>query len=94
MTILLWVAGTLRRDRASAPGFGNRQYLSVVERLHALLSTCHMKFLPTGYDYPFRMRIPTKMFPMNSRFVTTIHVVNQQPRGFWMDRSCNLFSGI
>lgn len=50
--------------------------------------------LPAQYGYPFKIRIPTKLGFKNPKFVTTIYVTNQQPRGFWTDRGYNWFSGI
>jgi DMSO/TMAO reductase YedYZ molybdopterin-dependent catalytic subunit len=50
--------------------------------------------LPTRHGYPFKLRIPTKLGFKNPKFVTTIYVTNQQPRGFWTDRGYNWFSGI
>ncbi len=50
--------------------------------------------LPTKYGFPFKIRIPTKLGFKNPKFVTTIYVTNQQPRGFWTDRGYNWFSGI
>ena len=50
--------------------------------------------LPTRHGYPFKMRIPTKLGFKNPKFVTTIYVTNQQPKGFWTDRGYNWFSGI
>jgi DMSO/TMAO reductase YedYZ molybdopterin-dependent catalytic subunit len=50
--------------------------------------------LPTRHGYPFKIRIPTKLGFKNPKFVTTIYVTNQQPRGFWTDRGYNWFSGI
>jgi DMSO/TMAO reductase YedYZ molybdopterin-dependent catalytic subunit len=50
--------------------------------------------LPSKYGYPFKIRIPTKLGFKNPKFVTTIYVTNQRPRGFWTDRGYNWFSGI
>jgi DMSO/TMAO reductase YedYZ molybdopterin-dependent catalytic subunit len=50
--------------------------------------------LPTRHGYPFKIRIPTKLGFKNPKFVTTIYVTNQPPRGFWTDRGYNWFSGI
>ena len=50
--------------------------------------------LPTKYGFPLKIRIPTKLGFKNPKFVTTIYVTNQQPRGFWTDRGYNWFSGI
>ena len=50
--------------------------------------------LPTAHGYPFKIRIATKLGFKNPKFVTTIYVTNQQPRGFWTDRGYNWFSGI
>lgn len=50
--------------------------------------------LPTPHGYPFKIRIPTKLGFKNPKFVTTIYVTNQRPRGFWTDRGYNWFSGI
>ncbi len=50
--------------------------------------------LPTRHGYPFKLRIPTKLGFKNPKFITTIYVTNQQPRGFWTDRGYNWFSGI
>jgi DMSO/TMAO reductase YedYZ molybdopterin-dependent catalytic subunit len=50
--------------------------------------------LPTQHGYPFKIRVPTKLGFKNPKFVTTIYVTNQQPRGFWTDRGYNWFSGI
>jgi len=52
------------------------------------------EILPTRYGYPFKLRVPTKLGFKNPKFVTTIYVTNQQPRGFWTDRGYNWFSGI
>jgi DMSO/TMAO reductase YedYZ molybdopterin-dependent catalytic subunit len=50
--------------------------------------------LPTPHGYPFKILIPTKLGFKNPKFVTTIYVTNQQPKGFWTDRGYNWFSGI
>jgi DMSO/TMAO reductase YedYZ molybdopterin-dependent catalytic subunit len=50
--------------------------------------------LPIRYGYPFKIRIPTKLGFKNPKFVTTLYVTNQQPKGFWTDRGYNWFSGI
>ena len=50
--------------------------------------------LPIRHGYPFKLRIPTKLGFKNPKFVTTIYVTNQQPKGFWTDRGYNWFSGI
>ena len=50
--------------------------------------------LPARYGYPLKIRIPTKLGFKNPKFVTTIYVTNQRPRGFWTDRGYNWFSGI
>jgi DMSO/TMAO reductase YedYZ molybdopterin-dependent catalytic subunit len=52
------------------------------------------EILPTRYGYPFKIRIPTKLGFKNPKFVTTIYVTNQRPKGFWTDRGYNWFSGI
>ncbi len=52
------------------------------------------QILPNKYGYPFKIRVPTKLGFKNPKFVTTIFVSNQQPRGFWTDRGYNWFSGI
>jgi DMSO/TMAO reductase YedYZ molybdopterin-dependent catalytic subunit len=52
------------------------------------------EILPTRYGFPFKIRIPTKLGFKNPKFVTTIYVTNQEPRGFWPDRGYNWFSGI
>ena len=49
---------------------------------------------PRKYGYPFKIRVPTKLGFKNPKFVTTIYVTNQRPRGFWTDRGYNWFSGI
>jgi DMSO/TMAO reductase YedYZ molybdopterin-dependent catalytic subunit len=50
--------------------------------------------LPIRYGYPFKIRIPTKLGFKNPKFVTTIYVTDQRPKGFWTDRGSNWFSGI
>ena len=50
--------------------------------------------LPTRHGYPFKICIPTKLGFKNPKFVSTVYVTNQQPRGFWTDRGYNWFSGI
>jgi DMSO/TMAO reductase YedYZ molybdopterin-dependent catalytic subunit len=50
--------------------------------------------LPTKFGYPLKIRIPTKLGFKNPKFVTTLYVTNQRPRGFWTDRGYNWFSGI
>lgn len=52
------------------------------------------QILPEKYGFPFKIRIPTKLGFKNPKFVTTIFVTNQRPRGFWTDRGYNWFSGI
>ena len=52
------------------------------------------EILPTRHGYPFKIRIPTKLGFKNPKFVTTIYITNQRPRGFWTDRGYNWFSGI
>jgi DMSO/TMAO reductase YedYZ molybdopterin-dependent catalytic subunit len=52
------------------------------------------EILPRKYGYPFKLRVPTKLGFKNPKFVTTIYVTNQRPRGFWTDRGYNWFSGI
>ena len=52
------------------------------------------QFLPAKYGYPLKIRIPTKLGFKNPKFVTTIYVSNQRPRGFWTDRGYNWFSGV
>lgn len=52
------------------------------------------EILPTRYGYPFKIRVPTKLGFKNPKFITTVYVTNQEPRGFWSDRGYNWFSGI
>jgi DMSO/TMAO reductase YedYZ molybdopterin-dependent catalytic subunit len=52
------------------------------------------EILPQKYGFPFKIRVPTKLGFKNPKFVTTIFVTNQEPRGFWTDRGYNWFSGI
>jgi DMSO/TMAO reductase YedYZ molybdopterin-dependent catalytic subunit len=50
--------------------------------------------LPRKYGYPFKIRVPTKLGFKNPKFITTIYVTNERPRGFWTDRGYNWFSGL
>jgi DMSO/TMAO reductase YedYZ molybdopterin-dependent catalytic subunit len=52
------------------------------------------QILPRRHGYPFKLRIPTKLGFKNPKFVTTIYVTDQEPRGFWPDRGYNWFSGL
>jgi DMSO/TMAO reductase YedYZ molybdopterin-dependent catalytic subunit len=52
------------------------------------------EILPRQYGYPFKIRVPTKLGFKNPKFITTLYVTNQRPRGFWTDRGYNWFSGI
>ncbi len=52
------------------------------------------EILPQKYGYPFKIRVPTKLGFKNPKFITTLYVTNQEPRGFWSDRGYNWFSGI
>ncbi len=52
------------------------------------------QILPAQYGFPFKIRIPTKLGFKNPKFVTAIYVTNRNPRGFWVDRGYNWFSGI
>jgi DMSO/TMAO reductase YedYZ molybdopterin-dependent catalytic subunit len=54
----------------------------------------HDEILPRRHGYPFKLRIPTKLGFKNPKFVTTIFVTDQAPRGFWPDRGYNWFSGL
>ncbi len=49
--------------------------------------------LPYEHGFPFKLRIPTKLGFKNPKFITTIYVTDQRPRGFWTDRGYNWFSG-
>jgi DMSO/TMAO reductase YedYZ molybdopterin-dependent catalytic subunit len=50
--------------------------------------------LPTRYGYKLKIRIPARLGFKNPKFVTTLYVTNQRPKGFWTDRGYNGFSGI
>jgi rSAM/selenodomain-associated transferase 1 len=50
--------------------------------------------IPAKFGYPLRIRIPIKLGLKNPKFVATLYVTNQRPRGFWTDRGYNWFSGI
>ena len=50
--------------------------------------------LSIRHGYPFKILVPTKPGFKNPKFVSTLYVTNQQPRGFWTDRGYNWFSGI
>ncbi|MDE2199881.1 MAG: molybdopterin-dependent oxidoreductase [Rhodospirillales bacterium] len=52
------------------------------------------RILPTKYGFPFKLRIPTKLGFKNPKFITTIYVTNDKPRGFWTNRGYNWFSGL
>ena len=52
------------------------------------------EIIPVQHGYPFKLRVPTKLGFKNPKFITTIFVTNQEPRGFWTDRGYNWFSGI
>jgi len=52
------------------------------------------EILPQKYGYPFKIRVPTKLGFKNPKYITTLYVTNQEPRGFWSDRGYNWFSGI
>ena len=52
------------------------------------------EILPTQYGFPFKIRVPTKLGFKNPKYITTLYVTNQEPRGFWSDRGYNWFSGI
>ena len=54
----------------------------------------HDEILPRKHGYPFKLRIPTKLGFKNPKFVTTVFVSDQEPRGFWPDRGYNWFSGL
>jgi DMSO/TMAO reductase YedYZ molybdopterin-dependent catalytic subunit len=52
------------------------------------------EILPRKYGYPFKIRVPNKLGFKNPKFVSTVYVTNDKPRGFWTDRGYNWFSGI
>jgi DMSO/TMAO reductase YedYZ molybdopterin-dependent catalytic subunit len=51
------------------------------------------KPLPTGFGYPLRLRIPTKLGFKNPKFIAAIYVTNTNPGGYWADQGYNWFSG-
>ncbi len=51
------------------------------------------EILPTEFGFPFKLRIPTKLGFKQPKWITSLYVTNQEPRGFWPDRGYNWFSG-
>ncbi|NPD68787.1 molybdopterin-dependent oxidoreductase [Lichenicola cladoniae] len=49
--------------------------------------------LPTGYGYPIRLRIPTKLGFKNPKYIGAMFVTNTYPGGYWEDQGYNWFSG-
>ena len=54
----------------------------------------HDEILPRRHGFPFRLRVPTKLGYKSPKFVTTVFVTDQEPRGFWPDRGYSWFAGL
>lgn len=54
----------------------------------------HDEVLPQRHGFPLKLRIPTKLGFKNPKFVTTLFVTDDEPRGYWPDRGYNWFSGL
>jgi DMSO/TMAO reductase YedYZ molybdopterin-dependent catalytic subunit len=52
------------------------------------------QILPVKYGFPMKIRIPTKLGFKNPKHVIGLHVLNNNPGGYWEDRGYNWFSGI
>jgi DMSO/TMAO reductase YedYZ molybdopterin-dependent catalytic subunit len=52
------------------------------------------KTLPRAYGFPMKVRMPTKLGFKNPKYVTAMHVTNDDLGGYWEDRGYNWFSGL
>jgi DMSO/TMAO reductase YedYZ molybdopterin-dependent catalytic subunit len=50
--------------------------------------------LPTGYGFPIKIRIPTKLGFKNPKYVTAMWVQNNDAGGYWENQGYNWFSGL
>ena len=51
------------------------------------------KPLPSGFGFPLKVRVPTKLGFKSPKFVRSIEVTNDYPGGFWEDQGYDWFSG-
>ena len=51
------------------------------------------QLLPTGYGFPMKLRVPTKLGFKNPKHIMAIFVTNDYPGGYWEDQGYNWFSG-
>jgi DMSO/TMAO reductase YedYZ molybdopterin-dependent catalytic subunit len=50
--------------------------------------------LPTGFGFPLKLRVPTKLGFKNPKHITAMFVTNEYPGGYWEDQGYNWFSGV
>ncbi len=73
--------------------YGSIDMASALQPQTILALDFENKPLPTGFGYPLRLRIPTKLGFKNPKFITALFVTNDYPGGYWEDQGYNWFSG-
>jgi DMSO/TMAO reductase YedYZ molybdopterin-dependent catalytic subunit len=58
-----------------------------------LAFTFHDHTLPTGFGFPMKLRMPTKLGYKNPKHIMEIFVTNVYPGGYWEDLGYNWFGG-
>ncbi|HVZ29066.1 MAG TPA: molybdopterin-dependent oxidoreductase [Asticcacaulis sp.] len=58
-----------------------------------LTFTFHDHILPTGFGFPMKLRMPTKLGYKNPKHITEIFVTNIYPGGYWENQGYNWFGG-
>ncbi len=52
------------------------------------------RILPRAYGFPLKIRMPTKLGFKNPKYVTALHVTNDDHGGYWENQGYNWFSGL
>ncbi len=73
--------------------YGSIDMASALQPQTILALDFEKKPLPSGFGYPLRLRIPTKLGFKNPKFITALFVTNDYPGGYWEDQGYNWFSG-
>lgn len=75
-------------------------YTNTIDMPTALHPQTQMTFkfdnqiLPRAYGFPMKIRMPTKLGFKNPKYITAIHVQNNDAGGYWENQGYNWFSGL
>ena len=75
-------------------------YTNTIDMASALHPQTQMTFgfdhaiLPRAYGFPMKIRMPTKLGFKQPKYVTAMHVTNEDRGGYWENQGYNWFSGL